>query len=72
MTYDIINYVKSIVKIGVNMDLLEKAKFYQEYATKKEIKPFKELIEGLEAKRLDEIIKLILDYDMKSEYNGNS
>jgi len=54
------------------MNLLEKAKFYQEYAIKKEIKPFKELIEGLEAKRLDEIIKLILDYDMKSEYNGNS
>ena len=33
---------------------------------------FRELIEKLEENRLDEIIKLILDYDVKSEYNGNS
>ena len=72
----IMNY--QLMKNGflpVNIKVEDRINYYNAldlYATKKEIKPFKELIEGLEAKRLDEIIKLILDYDVKSEYNGNS
>lgn len=69
----IMNY--QLMKNGflpINIKVEERINYYNAldiYATKGNIQPFRELIEKLEENRLDEIIKLILDYTSKHEYN---